>query len=167
MVHGLLCTASRLRQRGAMLRETLPMPPDPGCASSSSFTSLHQPPISAGGIRRWFAAAARQQRFRIGQVGCSAQRSKEGGVSRRLTTDDMSGVEHPACPIPPPPRQMKMFHRVSQCSGQPSLAFNDRNTFPPSRRIGNDAAQPSSGATAIPVSSAMLQLCSGQATLRP
>jgi hypothetical protein len=46
--------AIRLRQRGAVLRETLPTPPVAGYARSSSFTYRNRIPAIPGGIRYRF-----------------------------------------------------------------------------------------------------------------
>ncbi len=52
-------------------------------------------------------------------------------------------------------------------TGYDRLDCRLRKITPFSTFTGNDAAQPSSGATAVPVSRCMHQLCSGQVTVRP
>jgi len=92
--HGLPGMASRLRQRGAVLRETLPTP---------SFTYRSGIPAILGGKRIRLATANRRKCHMIGRAGRSAQRSKEGVGARRAAMGDMSGAECPGFPIPHEP----------------------------------------------------------------
>ena len=105
--HGLPCMASRLRQRGAVLRETLPTP---------SFTYRRRTPAFLGGGEFCLANVKPRRHHLIGRVGCSAQRSKEGGGARRALTGDMSEAECLALPIQHHPQSLRGFHPRPPCA---------------------------------------------------
>ena len=121
-----------------------PVNPNLVCAPPPSFTSGTGTPPILGGIRFCLATVEPRQRYLIGRLGHSAQRSKGGGGAQGAPTEDMSEAECPSLPIPHQPKCRDRFHPKRPSSPVAPGLHRPK----PSAPSGNPAARGCRGSSA-------------------